>query len=177
MDDPTETHNITSIVQDNPDLKLYALDFDCTISTMSKAERLRHPDLKDRSSYVSAEVVEVLLWIHSLGKHLAIVSYADRDVIIKTLRSAGITENIIPARNIITLDNFISPALIPLSHDEGHLLVPKSRMLDKLALRLRLSRSRVALVDDSKENIDEAYDTGYSVLQIAGRELCRSSSQ
>lgn len=146
---------------------MVVFDYDCTLSTKTPAQRVAA--LSDHNErYISEEVRQLLRDLLSRGLLVAVASYAPHQIVVDALRAATISESMLPAEYILTLDDFTSRAL---PFEERHRLVPKSRMLDELRRRTHITnKHRVMLVDDDDDNYRDALAHGYLAFLVPGGE-------
>jgi len=170
---------ISRFLDQNPWIREVALDWDCTLSTMTKADRRRYGMQElDHSRYLAASVRQWLHRLHAAGYRLSIVSYAYEPRIVESLRAAGITEQMIPVERVLTMDDYLDGDGARLPVADRRWLVPKSRMMDELRRRLGVDdKRRFVLVDDNPENIEDMAQHGYAAYEVprcADGDTCRS---
>ena len=158
---------ISQYLRANPLIREVALDWDCTLSTMTKLNRQRGDmQLLDHSRYLAASVRQWLHRLHAAGYRLSVVSYAYEPRIVESLRAAGITADMIAEERVLTMDDFAEDGH-QMPKQDRHRLVPKSRMMDELRRRLGVAdKRRYVLVDDNPDNIEDMAANGYAAFEV-----------
>lgn len=162
-------------------IKLYVWDFDCTISNRPTCQnRLLYTTFTDPYTVVSDVDLlrRVILNLRKYGKKVAIASYGEKRIILRTI------EKIFGRENPFTLENIITPVdvsrLTGVNWPECHDAPPgynKNVMIRILQDRFRargliFNDDEILLIDDRQSNINNAKLAGYYGIKIPSSE-CR----
>jgi hypothetical protein len=130
-------------------VRLVAWDFDCTLSSL---ERPTAEDGVDWSAWISPVVRRAVREFARSGRTQAVVSYGTREVVLASIRAAGITAELVPDALVYT-----------------DRTVPKSEVLDRARVAVgngQLMPGEVALIDDNEQNAADVAAHGYVAVQV-----------
>ena len=134
--------------------RIVAYDWDDTLS-VGVAQAERHQPGSEQSAHIGDRTHQLVASVAARGVRQIVVSYALREVIVRSLEAAGITE----------ISEVYTPEMFGIPHG-SHPHLRKTTMLDIACAREPCARELCVLVDDSKENTEEAATAGFRAVQL-----------